>query len=74
MQNANINHVVMFSSGVQSWAAAKRDDIAILRQQKNGHKSTITLQEFRQQIESEPVQLNLFDEAFGGCGCFTDTI
>lgn len=98
----------MYSSGVGSWAAAKRvaekygtdnltllfadtkdvylhhegkeqefrkaiarDDIAILREQVNGIQSTVSLEEFRKRIESEPKQLNLFDsEALGGCGCF----
>lgn len=45
-----------------------RDDIGILRRQNKA----ITLKQWREQIESEPVQLGLFDEGLGGCNCFVD--
>lgn len=43
-------------------------DIAILRRQRGGVKTPLTLRKFREEIESEP---SMFDELdFGGCGCF----
>ncbi len=45
-----------------------RNDIGILRR---GGRS-LTLKEWREQIESQPRQLDLFGEAEGGCSCFID--
>lgn len=48
------------------------ENITILRESKNGVRTSLTLREFRKRIEAEPLQLDLFDEALGGCGCFID--
>lgn len=49
-----------------------RDDIGIMRKTKDKITRGITLKQWREQIESEPKQLNIFDEPIGGCNCFTD--
>ena len=54
----------------QLLAIMGRDDIGILRRQSKG----ITLEEWRKEIEAEPIQLDLFNEALGGCNCFTEVI
>lgn len=46
--------------------------IGLLRRTRNGIKESITLKQFREEIESQPVQLSLDFEALGGCGCFID--
>lgn len=46
----------------------KKDGV-ILRDSKRG---TISLEQFRLEIESAPKQLDLFSESLGGCGCFLD--
>jgi hypothetical protein len=51
-----------------------RDDIGILRKTVNGKTYALTLKQWREEIEKEPAQMNLFDEALGGCGCFVDRI
>ena len=43
-------------------------DVTILRRQRNGEREYITLKAFRESIEKEPKQPELFD--WGGCGCF----
>lgn len=44
-------------------------DVSILRNQVDGKVKPLTLKAFREQIESRPEQLDLFD--WGSCGCFT---
>lgn len=46
-----------------------RDDIGILRRNKKG----MTLKQWREIVESEPVQLSLDLEFEGGCQCFIDS-
>jgi hypothetical protein len=53
-------------------ALVGRDDIGIVRKTKDGITKGLTLRQWRQQIESEPKQLEIFGEAQGGCNCFTD--
>jgi len=48
-----------------------RDDIAILRDRRNGQAKPITLQELRKRIEGGD-QFDLLD--IGGCGCFVDEL
>jgi hypothetical protein len=45
-------------------------DVSILRDRVGGATKPLTLAALRARAESEPDQLDLFDE--GGCGCFTD--
>lgn len=47
-----------------------RKDLGILRQTIDGETIGLTLKLWREQIESEPNQLDIFGEATGGCGCF----
>jgi hypothetical protein len=47
-------------------------DVSILRDRTGGTTTPLTLTALRARIESEPDQLDLFDE--GGCGCFTNTL
>ena len=54
-----------------NWQQKTGNTNTILRRYKNNNLVPLTLQEFRKQVESEPVQLVLLDEALGGCGCFT---
>lgn len=51
-------------------ANIKRDDIAILREQRNGAKYSITLKEYKERIEQKLNRVDLSDEGLGGCGCF----
>ncbi|MGL4622099.1 MAG: hypothetical protein ACRCZS_24070 [Chroococcidiopsis sp.] len=53
-------------------AAINRHDVSILRQVVDGVTKSLTLKDFREEMDKEPVQLNIFDEAYGGCGCFID--
>lgn len=45
-------------------------DVSILRDRTGGQTRPLTLTELRARVESQPDQLDLWDE--GGCGCFTD--
>lgn len=45
-------------------------DVSILRDRTGGTTTPLTLAALRARVESQPDQLDLFDE--GGCGCFTD--
>jgi hypothetical protein len=49
-----------------------RDDIGVLVQQRGGVTKGLTLKKWRLQIESEPRQLDLFEESLGGCNCFVE--
>jgi len=50
-----------------------RNDIGILQQTVNGKTKGRTLKQWREQIEKEPTQLDLFGEALGGCNCFVES-
>lgn len=45
-------------------------DVSILRDRTGGTTMPLTLAALRERVESQPDQLDLFDE--GGCGCFTE--
>lgn len=45
-------------------------DVSILRDRTGGTTKPLTLAALRERLQSQPDQLDLFDE--GGCGCFTD--
>ncbi|MHC8516789.1 hypothetical protein [Sporosarcina sp. ITBMC105] len=45
-------------------------DVAILRRQRNGVKSPLTLRELREEHAQGSDQIDMFD--VGGCGCFVD--
>lgn len=72
-----MKHVVMFSGGIASWAAATR--VA----KKHGTENLtllftdtlMSMTEFRERVESEGCGLlDKFDLKYdvGGCGCFSD--
>ena len=46
-------------------------DVSILRDRTGEESSTLTLADFRKRIEAKAP--TLWDEEWGGCGCFTDT-
>lgn len=48
-----------------------RQDIGIIRKTVNGNTVPLTLKNYREIIEKEPLQLDMF-EALGGCGCFIE--
>lgn len=45
-------------------------DVSILRRTKDGERLNLTLKQLREEIESGPEQIDMFD--IGGCGCFVD--
>lgn len=45
-----------------------RDDVSILTRTRNGVKENITLRQLREEYETAPQQIDMFD--VGGCGCF----
>jgi len=51
-----------------------RNDIGILRKTVKGKTIAMTLKDWREQIETESIQMDSSDEALGGCGCFVDSV
>lgn len=49
-----------------------RTDVGVLRTTVAGETKGLTLKQWREKIEKEPAQLDLFEEALGGCGCFVE--
>jgi hypothetical protein len=49
-----------------------RQDVAILRKTVDGETIPTTLKQWREAIESEPMQLDIWGESLGGCGCFIE--
>lgn len=49
-----------------------RNDIGILRRTTQGKTYSLTLKEWREEIEKTPCQLDLFGESLGGCSCFIE--
>lgn len=45
-------------------------DVAILRDRRGGTTKPLTMTAFREMVEKDDTQLDLFEH--GGCGCFTD--
>ncbi|WP_099157789.1 hypothetical protein [Virgibacillus ndiopensis] len=48
----------------------ERNDISILTRTKKGQKQILTLKQLREEYESQPEQIDMFD--IGGCGCFVE--
>jgi hypothetical protein len=46
----------------------ERDDVSILTRTRDGVKENLTLKKLREEYESQPQQIDMYD--MGGCGCF----